>query len=120
MPADSCLAEAGPKPWSNKPWSNSARAQWCAAALQILGRVHEQRLAIGDRAMELLQNDIEGRQGRCFDGAVLETIQRIAQDFVGFRLQPVEVCDGIAPARGRDHFQKSFAQARAVAPLILF
>jgi hypothetical protein len=43
--------------------------------------------------MELAQCDVEGGQGSLFDRALLETVQRIAQYVICFRLHPVELFD---------------------------
>src|SRR6266567_7299066 len=58
------------------------RAQLRARPLQVLRHAHQQRLAVGHGVVELLECDIESGQRAFLDGALLEAVQRIAQDTV--------------------------------------
>ena len=53
--------------------------------------------------VELLERDVESGQRAFLDGAVLEAVQRIAQDTVSLGLHLVEFFGGIAAARGATH-----------------
>src|SRR6266481_7934563 len=69
----------------------SGGAELCAGPLQILRNAEQQRLAVGDRVMELLERDIEGGERAFLDRATVETEQRIAQDIVRLGLHLVEL-----------------------------
>ncbi len=69
----------------------AGRTELRARSLQVLRHAHQQRLAVGDRIVELVEHDVEGGQRAFLDRAVLEALQRIAQDFVGLGLHLVEL-----------------------------
>jgi len=64
----------------------SGSPQLRARPLQILRYLQQERFAVGYRVVELLERDIEGGQCPFLDRAMLETVQRVAQDVVGLGL----------------------------------
>src|ERR1700688_1034398 len=81
----------------------SGGAELRAGPLQVLRHVDEQRLAVGDRVVELLERDVEGGQGAVLDGAMIEAEPAGAQGWFRPVLHPVEFFDRIATPRRRDH-----------------
>src|SRR2546430_15998945 len=57
-----------------------------ARPLQVLRHAHQERLAGRHCVVELLERDIERGQGPLLNCAVLEAMQRLAEDIVRLRL----------------------------------
>ena len=105
--------------YRNLQFSVAGGAELRARPLQVLRHAHQQRLAVGYRVVELLDRDVERGQRAFLDSAVLETLQRVAQDGVGFRLHLVEFVDRIGVARGREHVEQPVALRGVDVALVL-
>src|SRR3954454_17765275 len=95
------------------------RPQLHAGALQMLRQAGEQRLAVSDRVVELLQRNVEGGQCAQIERALFEAAQRLAQDGVSLRLHPVQLLGGLARTRRREHIEQPRALRRIAATLVL-
>ena len=99
----------------NSGLQRAGGAELGAGPLQALRHAHQERLAVGHRIVELLDCDVECGQCAFLDRAVLEALQRVAQNGIRFRLHLVELFHRIAMARGGEHVQQPVADS-AISP----